>query len=333
MLWALAGCYGTLFLTDGLIGPAWYDIIGKTIPPRVRGRFFGGMCILEGLGALASGWLVKRVLANPQLPYPRDYGVLFACTCAGLFMSFLLLAMIREPEGSVISEQVQPFREVLAQVSHIWRGSSPLRRLLAVSGLGSLASLGWPFYVLYGMQTLRLPAESGAAFIWATAVGSVVSSLVWAWMNDRKGPRSVVVGISALRFAPPALALIVPVLANAFPPLHSPGVAQYVYAIVFLVGGAVMSGGMMGFSNYLLELAADKERTLFIGLGNTLSAPGLLAPVLGGWLLSVWSSPGVFAVAAAVGVVGLFVSLGLQAPIAESHLPPYAPPESDRVLG
>ncbi len=94
-----------------------------------------------------------------------------------------------------------------------------------------------------------------------------------------------------------------------------------------------MSGGMMGFSNYLLELAPAKERPLFAGRGNTLSAPGLLAPVLGGWLVSVWSSPGVFAVAAVVGVVGLFVSLGLQAPIAESHLPPYAPPESDRVLG
>jgi hypothetical protein len=322
MLWALVGCYTTLFLTDGLIGAAWYDIIGKAIPARVRGRFFGSMYILGGMGALGAGWLVRRVLASPHLAYPRQYGVLFACMCAGLFMSFLLLAMIREPEGVVVSERAQSLREVLSQVPRIWQRSPPLRGLLSISWLGGLAGLAWPFYVLYGMKALDLPAESAAVFIWATSFGSMGGSLAWAWVNDRKGPRSVVVGVCAMRSAPPALALIVPVLAGLYPQLRAPDVAQYAYALVFLFGGAVMSGGMMGFANYLLELAPARERPLFVGLGYTLNAPSLLAPVLGGWLISVWSYQGVFALAAAVGAASLVVSLGLQVPTAEDDVVP-----------
>jgi hypothetical protein len=330
MLWTLVACYGTLFLTDGLIGAAWYDIIGKTIPARVRGRFFGSMNILGGVGALGSGWLVRRVLASPHLTYPRQYGVLFACMCAGLLLSFLLLAMIREPRSAVASDRAQPLRQVLGQVPRIWRRSPPLRKLLAVSWLGGLAGLAWPFYVLHGIEALRLPAEAGAVFIWASAIGNMGGSLAWAWLNDRRGPRSLVVGVASLRAFPPALALLAPLLAGLHPQLRAPGAAQYVYAVVFLFSGAVMSGGMMGFANYLLELAPERERPLFVGLGNTLNAAGLLAPVLGGWLVTVWSYQGVFAIAAVVGVISLLVSLSLDAPTAQHHPSPYVPPEGDR---
>jgi MFS family permease len=317
MLWTLMGCYGVLFLTDGLIGAAWYDIIAKTIPPRMRGRFFAGFSIVGGIGALGSGWLVREVLASPHLTYPRQYGVLFACVCAGLYLSLLLLAFIREPEGVVSSERPQPLSEVLRQVPRVWRSSSHLRRLLVVSWLGMMATLGWPFYVLHGMDALHLPAEAGAIFIWATTAGSVSGSLVFAWLNDRRGPRSVIVCVSTTRPMAPALALFVPMVLALVPQPVPLAIAQYVYAAVFFVGGAMMSGSMMGFSNYLLELAPEKERPLYVGLGNTLSAPGLMAPLLGGWLASVWSYEGTFALGAVVGVASLVASFRLQDPNAE----------------
>ena len=187
MLWALVGCFGILFLTDGLLGAAWYDIIAKTIPPRMRGRFFASFSIVGGIGALGSGWLVRAALDHPRLPYPREYGALLTCVCVGLFLSLLLLALIREPEGAVSSERPQPLREVLRQVPGVWRSSSHLRRLLAVTWLGMVAALGWPFYVLHGTDVLHLAPEAGAIFIWATTAGSVSGSLVFAWLNDRIG--------------------------------------------------------------------------------------------------------------------------------------------------
>jgi len=317
MLWTLMGCYGVLFLSDGLIAAAWYDIIARTIPARMRGRFFAGCSIVGGIGAWGSGWLVKQVLASPHLTYPRQYGVLFACLCAGLFLSLLLLAFIREPEGVVSSERPQPLRDVLRQVPRVWRSSFHLRRLLTVSWLGTMATLGWPFYVLHGMDALHLPAEVGAIFIWASIAGSVSGSLVFAWLNDRRGPRLVIVFVAATRPMAPALALFVPMALALFPQPIPSAMAQYVYAAVFFFGGAIMSGSSMGFSNYILELAPEKERPLYVGLGNTLIAPGLMAPLFGGWLASVWSYEGMFALGAVVGVASLVASFRLQDPSTE----------------
>lgn len=334
MLWAMVACYTTLFFTDGLIGAAWYDIIAKTIPPRLRGRFFGAMNVLGGFAAIGSGWLVKRVLASPSLAYPRQYGVLFACLCAGLFLSYLLLAMIREPEGEVMADEPQPLGAVLRHVPRIWHDNAPLRRLLAVSWLASLSTLAWPFYVLYGIQALGLAPEAGAVFIWAGAVGNMAGSAVWAWVNDRRGPRAVLVAACSLRAAPPAVALAVPLVLASLPSLRSAGTAQYLFALVFLFGGAATSGGMMGFTNYVLELAPERERPVYVGMGNTLNAPGLLAPVLGGWLISILSYQAVFALAVVAGVVSLVVGLRLPvAAVAKAHAPARPAPEVDIAPG
>jgi MFS family permease len=115
--------------------------------------------------------------------------------------------------------------------------------------------------------------------------------------------------------------------------LALPGVGQYLYALVFLVNGIYFSGSLMGFLNYLLELTTEEQRPLFIGLSNTLTAPSLLAPLLGGWLVSLWSYEAVFLLALLFGILALFASLGLKEPKLESHPEPYIPPESGRLSG
>lgn len=333
MLGVLIGCYAALFLSDGLLGAAWYDIIAKTIPSQLRGRFFATMSFLGALGALGSGWVVKRVLASPGLRYPHQYGILFACLCGGLLLSFTMLTLIREPAGPVSSDQGPRWRAALSQIPGIWRRNRPFRKLVAVAWLTSTAGLAWPFYALYGIKVLGLPVDAGAVFIWAGTLGNMASSPLWAWLNDRKGPRSVLVGTAAARLAAPAAALAVPAIVFAHPALAAPRVAQYLYGAVFLCSGAFAVGSMIGFSNYLLELASPQERPLIVGLGYTLIAPGLVAPMLGGWVVSAWSYQGAFALTLGLGVIGLIASLGLQEPTRGGHPAPYVPPEVGRAAG
>ena len=68
---------------------------------------------------------------------------------------------------------------------------------------------------------------------------------------------------------------------------------------------------MMGFTNYLLEVAPEAMRPVYIGAGNTVRGLLMALPVLGGWLLEVTSYPVLFGVTIAVGMVGFYVSLRL----------------------
>jgi MFS family permease len=65
-----------------------------------------------------------------------------------------------------------------------------------------------------------------------------------------------------------------------------------------------MSGNAVSRMNIILEFCAPEDRPTYIGLTNTLLAPAMLAPVLGGWLATWAGYRGLFLVAAVVSVLG-----------------------------
>ncbi|MBN1459294.1 MAG: hypothetical protein JXA57_07145, partial [Armatimonadetes bacterium] len=48
LLLLLIGIYTVFFFGDGLVGVPWHDIVARTIPPGLRGRFFGGINFFGG---------------------------------------------------------------------------------------------------------------------------------------------------------------------------------------------------------------------------------------------------------------------------------------------
>jgi MFS family permease len=56
--------------------------------------------------------------------------------------------------------------------------------------------------------------------------------------------------------------------------------------------------------NIILEFCAPEDRPTYIGLTNSLLAPAMLAPVIGGWLVTWIGYRGMFAVATAISLLG-----------------------------
>jgi len=174
-----------------------------------------------------------------------------------------------------------------------------------------------PFYAVYGHSELKLPASACGIFIWAQTAGSAGMSLVWAYLNDRYGSRVVIRAVSGLIVAVPVAAVVIPLVARA---LHISAGMSYLYAVVFLLTGATWGGAWMGFTNYVMELAGDDARPLFLGLQATLCAPTVAMPLLGGWLLSVFPKVGVapyqtlFVLVALAGLVSMLSASRLTEP-------------------
>jgi MFS family permease len=75
--------------------------------------------------------------------------------------------------------------------------------------------------------------------------------------------------------------------------------------------GIVGSSIMLGFLNYILDLAPPGQRPTYMGLSNTLGGVLVLVPMLGGWLLQTTSYPVVFAAAAVGPVLAMGMALRL----------------------
>ena len=289
--------YTFFFFSDGLGGVPWHDIIGRTIPAQLRGRFFGAIQFIGGVLAIGSGAVVHKALADPSLAFPHNYGRLFIYLAAGMTVSTICLALIREPHGPAV-EGRQSFPRLLRAIPSTLRTYPRLRQAIVGQILCGVGGVAVPFYALYAESKLHLPASAAGTFIWAGTLGSVGASLIWAYLSDRHGSTSAIRAASWLVIAVPASALLIPALA--------PGTAVgYFYPIVFLLNGAIWGGMWLGFTNYILEIAPDDIRPLFLGLQATLCAPTIFMPLLGGWLLNLISYQLLFLMAAAAGLIGL----------------------------
>lgn len=299
LLWLLIAGYAIFCFGDGLTGVPWHDIIARSIPPTLRGRFFGSMQFTSGLLAIGAAQVVGKVLDDPTLPFPSNYGLLFCCLCVGLTLSSLCLALIREPKSVAVDER-QSFLALFLSIPSTLRTYPRLTRLIIAQNLCGLAGLAVSFYAVYAYQELGLPVSASGRFITAGILGAVGCSFLWAYLHDRKGSTRVLRGVSLLLFLVPASALALPPLA------HAAGLTSalpYLYAVVFFLSGATGGGWWMGFTNYTMEISPEEKRPLFLGLQAFLSGPTVIWPTVGGVLLKVMPYQALFAIVMATSVI------------------------------
>ena len=307
--------YFSVALGNGVVAVPWQDIIAKSIPAGIRGRFFGTMQFLTGVAIFGVGFVVRWALGPRGPGLPTGYFVLF--TLGAVFMTWSTVGcwLVKEPIRPV-REEPHSLRELLTGMGPLVRSHPALLSIAMVTLLGNGLAASAPFYTLFARNELRIQPQIAGVYLWAATLGTVVFSIIWGHLNDRWGPRAVVRGACVSVALAPALALAVPAAANALRPAL-PGVGEalpYLYAVVFLAVGATMPGMWMGTNNYLLELAGHEDRPRYIAVYNTLALPGVALPLLLGGLLSFTPFRIVFGLMAGCGAMALTVALRMPRP-------------------
>ena len=300
--------YFSVALGNGVVAVPWQDIIAKSIPGRIRGRFFGTMQFITAVATIGVGFVVRWMLGPRGPHFPINYTILFTLAAFFITISTVGCWLVREPIRPVL-DRPQSLRNLLGNVRPLLRKEPSLLVLSVVALLGFGLSATTPFYIVYGTTRLGVQAQAAGVYIWAATLGSASFSLIWAHLNDRFGPRAVVRGACLCAALAPALALAIPAVVSVPSP-----VLAYVFGLVFLVAGATLAGMWMGTNNYLLELATHQERPRYIAVFNTLALPGATMPLLIGWLLSFTPFRPVFALLLACGAAAVYLSWRMPLP-------------------
>src|SRR5216110_1118644 len=116
----------------GVLMPAWMDIVGRAIPVTLRGRFFAASNLAAAAAGFAGSFLTAHVLAT--WPAPASFGVCFLCASACMALSYLALALVREPAATASSPPVA-LRAYLRRVSPLLRRDANLRWFLVARAL------------------------------------------------------------------------------------------------------------------------------------------------------------------------------------------------------
>jgi len=290
---------GLFTICDGFTSVAWFDILSRAIPVRRRGRLMGTSQFISGLLGAGVGVLVGQILERQ--PFPHNYALLFALAGLVLIPSTIALTLVREPAlESVALEADDPGKSSWLEPF----ADSNFRRLMASRLLVGMISMCTSFYVVHAEEVLYLPESVVGAFVTAETLARVGASVVLGVVSERWGAQYVARVGSAVAFVGPLLALA----AN----LAGGGWFVRIYPLVYVALGVINSTWMLGFLNYLLEIAPEGKNPAYTGLGNTTMGILTLTPLVGGWLLQMTSYAALFSVTAVLVATGFLLTLRLR---------------------
>jgi MFS family permease len=269
----------------GITYPAWIDMIARSIPRTWLGRFMGfwwGAGNVMGIGGAA---IATLLLAS--VTWPLNFALCFAMTFAAMVISFVLLALGREPAR--VTHNPQAARLSMSARVHelagLVRQDGALRRLLIANALVGMATMAGALYAvsavrLGGLSDPEVGAESTVLFVAMTA-----GSFLWGAIGDRFGHRATLIWGTACA----GIAGLVALVAHGF----------LAYGVVFLALGLSISGVLLAGFTLITEFGPEERRPTYVALASVAYAPFVIgAPILGGFLANAWGYVPVFALTA-----------------------------------
>jgi hypothetical protein len=172
--------------------------------------------------------------------------------------------------------------------------------------LAGFDGLALGFYILYATRELGLPLATVGLFTSAQTIGKIISSVGLGAVAERSGSHRVVQIATGISVTAPLAGL-----ALYFSGAQSTTATVIVFGWVFMTIGITVSSSMLGYYNYILELAPAGQRPTYIGLFNTISGLLIVLPVIGGWILQGTSYGVLFALTAVPLIVAHVLSLSL----------------------
>ncbi|MCJ7825052.1 MAG: MFS transporter [Anaerolineales bacterium] len=278
-------------LGSGVVATAWQDLIARCFPVERRGRFMGTSMFvgtsLGMLGAAMSAWILKT------LPFPKNFVYIFSFAAAGILISWVFLALTREPVQPVEAPRTSN-RQFWAKLPEILRSDHNFRRYLIARALLAMGGMGTGFVTIAAVQRWQVSDSTVGVYTGVLLLGQTLGNLTFGFLADRFGHKlSLELGALVSLFA-----FLLAWLAPS---------AEWYYVVFAFMGiavGAMVVSGIL----VIMEFCEPQRRPTYAGMANSsVGLVGVAAPLIGAWLAQM-SYDWLFALSACLYIIA-FVAM------------------------
>ncbi len=271
-------------LLNGLGGLPFLEVVGKTIPSNKRGEFFAWRLGLGGLGGILSSIVVQHVLgSHSSLKYPSNYGFLSFLFFILASISLLIFNLVEEEPNNLDILPRTSFAEQISRSKHILQTDSIYRKYLSAYACLLLGNSATPFFALF-VQQITGTSKTMVGIYLAVLTGTSLFANLALGKISNKLRYSRVMALSA--WAGIAMVVFVLLLVILLNPLKITGTLATIWLIpVFILLGIRNSAIGISGNSLLLEVAPPEERSIYVGLTNTLLGIVLIITGLSGLIL------------------------------------------------
>lgn len=257
-------------LGAGFLGPAWQDLIARCFSVNRRGRMFG-LTSFIGTGMGTAGALVSSRLLS-RYEYPWSFVVVFGVAAAAITLSWLFLAMVREPEQAAqVSDDHK--RPVWARAQTIIRQDANFRHFLIYRVTIVAGGMATGFLTVVAIQRWSVPDGVVGYYTAMLLLGQTCGSLLAGILADRLGHKMPLMIGATAQISGFTLALVG----------SRPSTYYVVFALIGMAVGIHIVSGLL----VALEFSAPAQRPTYVGISNTFAGlASAVAPMVGGYLAS-----------------------------------------------
>ncbi|UCH77494.1 MAG: MFS transporter, partial [Candidatus Coatesbacteria bacterium] len=206
--------------------------------------------------------------------------------------------------GAAVEER-HSFGQTVRAGFGLLRDDANYRRFVTSRLFLCFSRLAVPFYVGLAIGKLGLTDAAAGSFLAALMAGSVTSNLLWGYLSSRRGNRLLVRGGALITLLPPLLYFL---SARA-----EYGGIYLFYALFFFVGFG-WSGAEFGSINYVIDVAPERLRPIYVGFNNTVNGLAMLLAVGGGFVLKYAGYDVLFGLAVVFAALALWFTRRLVEP-------------------
>jgi MFS family permease len=260
--------FAVLGMTGAFATVGWTSWVQEWIPEGLRGKYFGVRNQLLQVATVAFllsvGWLFQ-LFHRSALAFQV---VIFACV--GLRVASVLFQ--QQTMTTVLKSQGESKLPWSDQFKILPRSFFWFVGFGAVWGFA--ANCIGPFYTVFMYQQLGMSVNAVSWLAILSGVGGALTYPVWGKLADRFGNKPVMI-----------FSLVAWQLQNLLWCFLTPRLSWLLYGM-WLFGGLVSAGFILGLFNIQLKLIPPEAKTLSISFNLAItSLVTAVAPIFGGWLL------------------------------------------------
>ncbi len=297
--WAILGLITAFSLARGFCSVSSKDVLGKTIPKKIRGQLTGWSAGAAGLLTVGVGVVLMSPVST--LDDTSTIGALLV----GAGLLWVAAAGVYSLVGEYAGETGggRSVADAMAQLNLLVT-DKPFRRFVLTRALLMCSALSAPFYVALAQDSRGSSATVLGAFVAAAGLASLLSAPLWGRFADQSS-RKVMVAAALLTSA---IGLLTFGVVTLLPGL---GRTAWFLPLTYFALSIAHSGVRVGRKTYVVDLATGNKRTDYVAISNTVI--GLLLLVVGsvGALSPFIGNAGIIALLALMGLAGAVLGVTL----------------------
>ena len=285
-----------LSLARGLSSIASKDVMGKTIAKRRRGTLMGWSGSVAGGATLAAGGILMLLGDRPG---NTALAVLLSVAALSWVLNAFCAARIKEVPGAVDGGE-NAWDSVKLGLS-LLKEDRTFLHFNIVRALLLSSALALPYIALLGQQQSGSELGGLGLLVVVSGLAGMVASPIWGKLADqssRRVMRNAAIGTVACCLLGASLAWLPGAWAQSVWP----------YAVVYALLVIVHHGVRLGRKTYIVDMASQNDRALYVALSNTLT--GVLMLLVGGVIggLAQWLGSAALLLLLALTAVGAILS-------------------------